>query len=208
LSTLLVILVGVILVSAYQRLVLYENAYGFSRLRTYTHVALIWLGVTFAAFLILLWLGRLRAFAPVMLGVAVGFALTMDALNVDAFIVEHNTRRYAEGGELDATYLLQLSDDGIPVIARLARTAPDDVREELLPQLSCRLAAMRRAAAEGTWPSRHASRDRARTELESLSGLLAPYRVLLQYRGESQPRWPTYVVRWDGGDEYCAVSWD
>ena len=41
----LVGLVIVMLVSAYQRLVLYETAYGFSRLRTYTHVFMIWLGL-------------------------------------------------------------------------------------------------------------------------------------------------------------------
>ena len=41
-----VVLVGlviVMLISAFQRLVLYETAYGFSRLRTYTHVFMIWL---------------------------------------------------------------------------------------------------------------------------------------------------------------------
>ena len=41
----LVGLVLVMLVSAFQRLILYEQAYGFSRLRTYTHVFMIWLAV-------------------------------------------------------------------------------------------------------------------------------------------------------------------
>jgi hypothetical protein len=36
----IVLLVTVMLASAFQRLVLYEQAYGFSRLRTYTHVAI------------------------------------------------------------------------------------------------------------------------------------------------------------------------
>ena len=39
----LVGLVLVMLVSAFQRLMLYETAYGFSRLRAYTHVFMIWL---------------------------------------------------------------------------------------------------------------------------------------------------------------------
>ena len=45
LSIVLVALVGVMLVSAFQRLYLYEQAFGFSRLRTYSHTFMIWLGV-------------------------------------------------------------------------------------------------------------------------------------------------------------------
>ena len=45
LGVVLVGLVIVMLISAYRRLVLYEMAYGFSRLRTYTHVFMIWLGL-------------------------------------------------------------------------------------------------------------------------------------------------------------------
>ena len=46
-------LVIVMLISAYQRLVLYEMAYGFSRLRTYTHVFMIWLGLLLITVVIL-----------------------------------------------------------------------------------------------------------------------------------------------------------
>ena len=41
----LVGLVLVMLISAFQRLALYESAYGFSRLRAYTHVFMIWLAL-------------------------------------------------------------------------------------------------------------------------------------------------------------------
>ena len=44
LNFLMVALVGVVVVSALQRLLLYESIFGFSRLRTYSHVATIWLG--------------------------------------------------------------------------------------------------------------------------------------------------------------------
>ncbi|HQX00963.1 MAG TPA: DUF4173 domain-containing protein, partial [Anaerolineales bacterium] len=49
----LVSLLLVMLLSAYQRLGLYEAAYGFSRLRTYTHVFLIWLGLLLVATIVL-----------------------------------------------------------------------------------------------------------------------------------------------------------
>ena len=53
LGLLLVALVGVMLYSAFQRLVLYEAAYGFTRLRAYTHVFMIWLGVLLAILVVL-----------------------------------------------------------------------------------------------------------------------------------------------------------
>ena len=75
LSVLIVALVGVMLVSAYMRLALYEMAYGFSRLRTYVHVSLIWLGLLLAVVVVLELLHRERWFASAALMTALGFAL-------------------------------------------------------------------------------------------------------------------------------------
>jgi hypothetical protein len=41
----MVALVGIMLLSAFQRMLLYEAAYGFSRLRIYTHVFMLWLAI-------------------------------------------------------------------------------------------------------------------------------------------------------------------
>ncbi|MGD8813947.1 MAG: DUF4173 domain-containing protein, partial [Anaerolineales bacterium] len=90
LGGLMVGLVGVILASALVRLLLYENAYGFTRLRTYTHVAIYWMGALFATFLAMLLLNQLRRFPHTVAIGAVGFALTLNLLNVDAFIVRQN----------------------------------------------------------------------------------------------------------------------
>ncbi|MBN1668619.1 MAG: DUF4173 domain-containing protein, partial [Anaerolineales bacterium] len=45
----LVLLVGVMLVSAFQRLHLLEQAYGFTRLRMYSHIFMLWLGALLLA---------------------------------------------------------------------------------------------------------------------------------------------------------------
>jgi hypothetical protein len=57
----LVGLLIVMLIAAFQRLMLYEAAYGFSRLRTYTHVFMIWLALLLVAVVILEVLRRERA---------------------------------------------------------------------------------------------------------------------------------------------------
>jgi hypothetical protein len=56
LSSLMVGLVLVILASAFQRLLLYEAAYGYTQLRLYSHVFMVWLAVTFVWLLATLWL--------------------------------------------------------------------------------------------------------------------------------------------------------
>ena len=107
----------VMLVSAFQRLTLYEAAYGFSRLRAYPHVFMIWLGALLTAVVVLEILRRQRAFAPAMLFALLGFAATLNLLNVDAFIVRQNVARSMGGAELDMAYLASLSDDAIPALA-------------------------------------------------------------------------------------------
>ena len=43
------------LVSAFKRLLLYEMAYGFTEMRIYPHVFMIWLGLLLGWFLVTLW---------------------------------------------------------------------------------------------------------------------------------------------------------
>ena len=113
----LVMLVLIMLLSAFYRLNLYETAYGFSRLRTYPHVLMIWLAALLVAVVALEILRKQRNFALAMTFAIVGFAATLNLLNVDAFIVQKNVERSANGSELDFAYLADLSDDAIPALA-------------------------------------------------------------------------------------------
>ena len=145
----IVLLVLVMLVSAYKRLVLYETAYGFSELRTYTHVFMIWLGALLIATVVLEILRRERMFAFAALVAALGFAATLPILNVDAFIVRQNVQRELSGQaeikngggrfSLDSGYFLDLSDDAVPVLAGEFRnpSLPSAIKEELGAVLLC-----------------------------------------------------------------------
>lgn len=176
LSAVMVAMLGVILASAYLRLQLYEQAYGFTRLRAYTHVAIIWMGVAFVLFLVLLFAGNLRTFAPAAVGVALGFALTLSLLNVDDFIVRRNAERAQAGSELDIYYLTSLSEDAVPALASLAAEASSGIRDELLPRLACWQAALDQRAEEG-WPATHLAALRARSVLTPWSDILSAYHV-------------------------------
>jgi hypothetical protein len=193
LSGLLVAQMGVILASALQRLLLYENAYGFTRLRTYTHVAILWMAGLFLAILVLLLLGRLRRFVLVAAAAALGFTATLNLLNVDGFIVGRNAARLAQSGELDLSYLLQLSEDAVPALVELGRTAPAEVREALAPELTCWLA--QSELRQFSWPSAQLSRLRARAALLGMADQMAGHQVwkdrehgwMVEVEGEGQP---------------------
>jgi hypothetical protein len=198
-----VLLVAVMLVSAFQRLVLYEQAYGFSRLRTYTHVAIWWLAAAFVAFLALLWLRRLRRLAPAALVLASGFTLSLVIVKVDAFIADRNASRYAASGELDAAYLETLSDDAIPRLVSLVPHTSGDAAQDLLAGLACRRHAIQAADESLGWPSAHASRTRALASLATIEAELGAFPVYLDYHGDSDPDWASYVVKTPAGFEPC-----
>ncbi len=161
-----ILLTSVILVSALQRLLLYEDAYGFTRLRTYTHVFIFCLAALLVGTLALQWLGRLRSFAFLSLVASVAFLLSLNVLGVDSFVANRNLSRWVEGRELDLHYLSQLSSDAVPVVvARAGELAPGP-RAALNRMLSC---ASWQGSRDGeAWQSFHFSRQRARRSLSQL----------------------------------------
>lgn len=117
----LVALVIAILASAFQRLLLYEAAYGFSRIRTYTHVFMIWLGGLLLAIMLLEILRKERFAALALVITMLGFSASLPLLNVDGFIVRQNVARAQRGEELDIPYLVSLSADAVPALVQAYR---------------------------------------------------------------------------------------
>jgi hypothetical protein len=136
----MVVLVSVILVSAFQRLLLYEAAYGFSRLRMYTHIFMIWLGVLLAVVVVLELLRRERLFPLAALLASIGFAVTLALINVDGSIVRQNVARARDGQGLDVAYLASLSTDSLPALAQAYQSPdlPSGTREAAGAALVCR----------------------------------------------------------------------
>jgi hypothetical protein len=160
LSSLMVGLVLVILASAFQRLLLYEAAYGYTQLRLYPHIFMIWLAVTFVWFLVTLWLWPDR-FAIGAFVAVLGFVLTLNAINPDAFIAERNLARYQATGKLDAHYLTTLSEDVVPVLVLAMDQVTGDEWEVLSNHLRSRLERMEENTRWQNWPSLHLARWQA-----------------------------------------------
>ncbi len=136
----MLVLVGVILVSAFQRLLLYEAAYGFSRLRIYTHVFMLWLGLLLVVAVVLELVRRERLFPLAALLACLGFALTLGLVNVDGYIVRQNVARARTGQDLDVAYLASLSTDSVPALVQAYQSTslPAGTREAAGAVLACR----------------------------------------------------------------------
>ena len=140
LSVVLVALVMVILVSAYQRLTLNELAHGFFRLRTYSNVFYIWLALLLIAVVVLEILHRERAFALATVIATLGFAISLSLLNVDGFTAEQSILRAERGKYLNVADLASLSTDSVPALVNefLSPSVSPSIREAIGAILLCR----------------------------------------------------------------------
>ena len=160
LSSGLVVLTGIILLSAFQRLFLYEDAYGFTRLRTYSHVLMVWIGITLIAVLVLQWKESLRSVALVIVLAALGFTASLNVLGVDRFIAAANIDRAIRGAEFDVSYLRELSSDAVPVMVARVDELSGQNRRDLSLMLSCKALENGRVR-DRPWQSIHASHEQA-----------------------------------------------
>jgi len=119
---------------AFQRLRLYEEAYGFTMLRLYSHIFAVWIALIFvllaADFAGLFRRRRWLVGATSVSAMAV--LLVLNLINPEAIVVSLNLDRVQATQKIDAQYLATLSNDATPAL--LAAQSPD----------------IRRIACEGT----------------------------------------------------------
>ena len=136
LSIVLILQVVLVLASAFTRLVLYENAYGFTDIRLYSHALMIWIGLVLALLAYhILSNGKYEAFAHRVFLLAILFLFGMNILNPEAFIARHNIRRYENTGKLDTAYLAHLSDDALPETIALLDNPDEKIRNPFAKEL-------------------------------------------------------------------------
>ena len=149
LSILLMGEVVVILASSFQRLALYEAAYGFTRLRMYTHVFILCLGAFLITMMILEAAGKKGRFALVFMLFCFTFTYALSLTNVDALITKLNLRHSTQikhstltnrTDTLDYDYLRSLSNDAGPELIRGFQNAdlPLNTHEKIGVIFACR----------------------------------------------------------------------
>lgn len=197
LSVLLVALVLVILASAFQRMSLYEAAYGFTSLRLYTHWFMLWMAAVFMlkAAAIVLERGQIFAFGG-FLSLIVALA-GFNLLNPDAFIAQQNIQRYLvtgnlsespssgsrSGPALDTGYLTGMSADAVPIIMAHFDQLQGADRERIGGAMRFQMDALYRQLNGAGWQSFHLARKQA------IDALLAQRDTLNQFK----PRTPRSI---------------
>ena len=153
-SVLLIANVLVILASSLMRLLMYEDAYGFSDLRTYTHIFIFWLAALLVAAIVLELVHKRGYFGLALLIFMVGYCATLGVVNVDKFVTEKNIARISHGYELDVEYLSQLTSDAVPAMmqAYLETSSSQVLHDELGAELACRAYPLKNKPAQ-LWQS-------------------------------------------------------
>lgn len=145
----------VVLVSTVQRLLLYEDAFGLTRLRLFVTAFALWLGGLFALLVLAGIVGAVRRrLAPVVVAGTALALLGFSLASPDRLIAERNVERWRETGRVDERYLLRLSADAVPALVEL----PAELG--VLVDLEAAL------ADEEPWSSFNLSRRRARGLLD------------------------------------------
>jgi hypothetical protein len=103
---------------AFRRLSFYEEAFGFTMLRLYSHIFAVWIALVFI-FLAADIAGihaRRRWFVGATLTSAAIVLLVLNVANPEAIVVNLNVDHASTAHKIDADYLAQLSNDAIPTL--------------------------------------------------------------------------------------------
>jgi len=155
----LVVCSCVMLYSAYARLVLYEEAYGYTYIRFLVHAFMIFLGILLIVAGLRIHFARIPL-AKFYIVLSLLSYVIMNYTSMDTIIAEKNMERYKQSGNMDESYLNSLSTDATPLLIRFSleeHGIMDDYLREQWQNLSMR---------DRDWPSFNLSEYRAERALE------------------------------------------
>lgn len=149
---------GVMLYSAYTRLILYEEAYGYTYIRFMVHAFMI-----FLALLLVVAALRIRSTAIPLAQCYIVISLCayvfINYVGMDTLIAQKNIERFRESGTIDEAYLQSLSTDAIPTLIKFSK----EEHPAMKPYLEQKW--MTLSQIDRRWPSFNLSHYRATKDL-------------------------------------------
>ncbi|MBB6445325.1 DUF4153 domain-containing protein [Bacillus benzoevorans] len=162
--TVLVLSSGVLLVSAFMRLAMYEEAYGFTFTRVLAHSFMIFLMVILAYTLVKIWLTKLSLFHFYFIAALIYYT-GINVVNIDRFVVKQNITLYEQTEKIDIHYLNNLSASGVLGLIELYEKHSD------IPGLKDMLKERKKESVQlkrDAWQSRNFTRSKAVEQLKEL----------------------------------------
>lgn len=124
LHSVLIMMSAIMLASAFQRLSLYEAAYGFTLDRLLAHGFMIFLMIIFAYTLIRVWIERISLLHFYLI-IGLIFYTVLNVVNLEQIVVDQNIERYEDTGKIDIYYLNSLSYTGWNGLIEFYEIEPD-----------------------------------------------------------------------------------
>jgi hypothetical protein len=162
--TILVFASAVILCSAFIRLGMYEDAYGFTFTRILAHLFMIFLAIIFAYTFMQIWINRL-SLSHFMLITALVYYAILNTIDLNQIVVSKNIDRFEESGKIDIQYMNSLSYTGISGLISLYEKDPN------IPNLKTTLKQRQEQFKydSGSWKSFNLKKQQVKRELFKLN---------------------------------------
>jgi len=161
--TILVLSSGVMLSSAFLRLSMYEDAYGFTFTRVLVHSFMIFLVVIFTYTLVKIWVEKLSLFHFYFITSLIYYT-AITVIDLDNIVVKENMNRFEHSGKIDVHYLNSLSATGVLGLIDLYEKDPK------IPDLQTILLERQKEARTNSlpWQSYNLKREQVTKKLQNL----------------------------------------
>jgi Domain of unknown function (DUF4153) len=142
----LLVALELVLISAFRRVILYEQAYGFTTGRLFPQAYMVGMSLVLIALAIEITRGSISvSFGRRVAEIGLGVFTVLVFWNYEAWIVNRNIDRAAQSGKFDGVYVGRLSMDAMPTLISRRAELPPDARAIVEARLACvRLPAERR----------------------------------------------------------------
>jgi len=135
----LIVALELVLVSAFRRVILYEQAYGFTTARVFAQAYMIVMALSLVALAMEISRERISiAFGRRVAEIALGVFTILVFWNFEAWIVNENIDRARTTGKFDAVYASRLSSDALPTLVARRAEIPLPVRDTLDMRFACK----------------------------------------------------------------------
>ncbi|WP_199884038.1 DUF4153 domain-containing protein [Anaerosinus massiliensis] len=147
----------IMLFSSFFRMYLYEEIYGYTYLRVFTHEFMLMLFFILGVTLYKVWSDKLNIAKWYIVISLISYVL-INYINVDVFIAQKNMERYYKTGTIDVSYLSEMSHDTTVYIKELTNSPNPQISAEAQEYIDMRKNLL---ASEKNWQSYNLSKQRA-----------------------------------------------
>jgi len=136
----LLVALELVLISAFHRIILYEDAYGFTAARVYAQAYMLVMALVLVALALEIARGGISvAFGRRVAEIALGVFTVLVFWNYEGWIADKNIDRAATTEQFDALYATRiLSPDAIPTLVQRRAEIPQPQRDSLEMRLVCK----------------------------------------------------------------------